>query len=64
MRACLKKQRAHLAQVVIDDRLAAPIAQRLDQLADPDTGQLRLVVQQPMDLLLKRVELGWSPRTL
>ena len=35
-----RKQRPHLAQVVIEDRLAARIAQRRDQLTDPLPGQL------------------------
>jgi hypothetical protein len=42
-----QKQRAHLAQVVIDDRLAADKAERLDQLPDPDARQLRVLAKQP-----------------
>ena len=38
-----REQRPHLAQVVIDDRLARPAAQRLKQLADPDPGQRRIL---------------------
>src|SRR6202007_1022832 len=57
-----QKQRAHLAQVVIDDRLAADKAERLDQLPDPDARQLRVLAKQPVDLLLERIELGRSLR--
>ncbi len=51
-----REQRPDLAQVVIDDRLARPAAQRLQQLADPDAGQLRVLAQQPVDLVLKRLQ--------
>jgi hypothetical protein len=51
------KQRPDLAQVVIEDRLAALPAQRLDQLVDTNTGQVRVLVQQPRDLGLERIEL-------
>ena len=43
-------------RVVIDDRLARPTAQRLQQLADPDPGQLRVLAQQPVDLVLERLQ--------
>ena len=53
-----REQRPDLAQVVIDDRLAAREAQRLDQLADPLTpGSFGSLAQQPMDLVLERIEL-------
>lgn len=51
------EQRPHLAQIVIEDRLAAIPPQRLEQLADPNPGQSRITVQQPMDLRLEPVEL-------
>src|SRR5215211_3268892 len=54
------KQRPHLAQVVFDDRLAAVEA----QLADPLPGQPRIALQQPVDLLLKRVQLRAARRAL
>ena len=44
------KQRPHLAQVAIDDRLAAIEPQRRDELPDPLPGQLRVGLQQPVDL--------------
>jgi hypothetical protein len=37
--------------VIIEDRLAARVAQPLDQLADPLTGQLWIIAKQPMDLV-------------
>jgi hypothetical protein len=52
-----REQRAHLAKVVIDDRLAARKAQRRDQFPDALARQLRISLQQPMDLILERVEL-------
>ena len=42
-----REQRADLAQIVIDDRLADGAAQRLQQLPNPDAGQLRIALQQP-----------------
>ena len=56
-----REQRPHLAQVVIDDRLAAIEAQRRDQLPDPLTRQRRIAVEQPMDLVLERIELRRPP---
>ena len=53
-----RKQRAHLAQVVIEDRPPALIAGLLDQLAHAGAGHLRLGRQQPVDLLLVGVQLG------
>ena len=52
-----RKQPPHLAQIVIDDRLAAIEAKRRDQLTDTLAGQLRIGPQQPMDLVLERIEL-------
>jgi hypothetical protein len=57
------EQRADLAQVVIDDRLAPVEPQRRDQLTDPLPGHRRVLAQQPMDLRLKRVELRARRRT-
>ena len=51
------QQRPDLAQVVIDDRLAAVEPQRRDQLPDPLSAHRRLVAKQPMDLRLERIEL-------
>jgi hypothetical protein len=58
------EQRPDLAQVVVDDRLLPIEAERLDQLPDPDAGQLRIAAQQPVDLILKRVQLRRPPRAL
>ncbi len=63
MRARPLEQRAHLPQIVIDDRLAAIEPERRDQLTDPDTGQRRICSQQLVDLLLKRVKLRRTHRT-
>ena len=52
-----REQRPHLAQVVIDDRLATLKAQRHDQLPDTLAGQLRISLQQPVDLVLERIKL-------
>ena len=52
-----QEQRPHLAQVVIDDRLAAIEPKRRDQLPDPLTRQPRIAAKQPMDLVLERIEL-------
>jgi hypothetical protein len=52
-----REQRPHLAQVVIDDRLAAIKPQRRDQLPDALARQLRIGLQQPVDLVLERIEL-------
>jgi hypothetical protein len=49
-----REQRPDLAQVVIDDRLAAIEAQRRDQLPDALPRQLRVLAQQPVDLVLER----------
>src|SRR5215218_8960482 len=51
------KQRPHLPQVVIDDRLAAIKAQRSDQLPDPLPRHPRVGLQQPVDLVLERIQL-------
>jgi hypothetical protein len=57
-----QKQRPHLAQVVVEDRLAARVAEPGDQLADARAGQARLGAEQTVDLLLERVELGGTER--
>ena len=57
VRARRQEQRADLTQVVIDDRLGAIEPERLDQLPDPDPRELRIILQQPMNLLLERVKL-------
>jgi hypothetical protein len=57
-------QRTQLAHVVIEDRLATRVAQRLHQLADPLGRDPRVVLQQPLDLLLERVELRPPRRAL
>jgi hypothetical protein len=59
-----REQRPHFAQIVIDDRLAAIKALLRDQLADALTRQLRVPAQQPMDLVLERVQLRARPRAL
>jgi len=51
------EHRAHLTQVVIDDRLAAIKPKRRDQLPDPLPSDLRVIPEQPVDLILKRIEL-------
>ncbi len=53
------KQRAHLAQVIVDDRLRTGKAERLDQLSNPDAGELGVATQQLVDLLLERIEFRW-----
>jgi hypothetical protein len=58
------EHRPDLAQVVVEDRLGAVIAQFLDQLADPLARDPRVVLQQAMDLVLERVELRRSRRAL
>jgi hypothetical protein len=45
MRARALEQRAHLPQIVIDDRLATVEPERLDQLTHPDPGQRRIPAQ-------------------
>jgi hypothetical protein len=57
VRARPEKQRPHPAQVIVRDRLAAYEAERLDQLAHPHPRQPRIVLQQPMDLVLERIQL-------
>jgi hypothetical protein len=51
------EQRPDLTQIVIDDRLAAIEPQRLDQLPDPLPRHRRILPEQPVDLVLKRIEL-------
>jgi hypothetical protein len=57
MRPLPFEQRPHLTQIVIQDRLAAVEPERLDQLADADPRQLRILLQQPTDLVPKRLQL-------
>ena len=57
MRAQPQEHRADLAQVVINDRLAAIEPQRLDLLPHPHARELRVVLQQPVDLVLGRIQL-------
>src|SRR4051812_26402315 len=57
VRACLEMQRAHLAQVVVDDRLRAREAEGRELLADDNAGQRRISGEQAVDLVLERVEL-------
>jgi hypothetical protein len=57
-------KRAQLAHVVVEDRLAALIAELLDQLADPLGGDPRVLLQQPLDVVLERGELRRSRRAL
>jgi len=52
-----REQRPHFAQIVIDHRLARLAAQRLEQLPNPNARQLRIGAQQPVNLVLERVEL-------
>ena len=56
------EQRPHVAQIVIDDRLAAIEPQRRDQLTDPLAGHLGVTAQQLVDLVLERIQL--RPRSL
>src|SRR6202041_1278899 len=55
VRAGALKQRAHLPQIVINDRLAAIEPERLDQFPNPDTGQRWLAAQQLPGLFPERV---------
>src|SRR5215213_1463607 len=52
-----REQRADFAQVVVDDRLAAIETELHDQLADALPRQLRIRPEQPVDLVLERIEL-------
>ena len=55
--------RAHLAQVVVEDRLAAFEAELRDQLADAGAGHAVVALQQALDLLLEGVEFGGRLRS-
>jgi hypothetical protein len=57
-------ERPGLGQVVVEDRPAAVVAERLDQLADALAGQPRIVLQQTVDLALEGVELRRPRRAL
>jgi hypothetical protein len=54
IRAPRQIARAQLAQVVVEDRLRALVAELLDQLPDPLAGQARIAAQQPIDLVAER----------
>src|SRR5215211_655055 len=56
------EDRAQLAQVVVEDRLAAVVAGLGDQLADPGVGDPPLLAQQAGDLVAVRVELRGGGR--
>src|SRR5262249_54667235 len=58
-----QKQRPHLAQVVVEDRLAPGVALLLEQLPHPLTGKPRLRTQQPVHLVAERIELRRPRRT-
>jgi hypothetical protein len=58
-----REQRTDLTQVLIEDRPAAREALLDDQLADTRGRQARIQAQQPVDLLLMGLELGWPRRT-
>ncbi len=51
------KQRPDLAQVVVEDRLAALVAELGQPLAHDRPRQARVLAQQPVDLLPERLEL-------
>src|SRR6266536_2853735 len=57
-----QKQRPHLAQVIVEDRLGADVALLLEQLAHPLARQPRIQTQQPLHLVAKRVELRRARR--
>lgn len=57
-----REQRPDLAQIVVDDRLAAIEAQWHDQPPDALARQLWVRLQQPVDLVLERVELAHHAR--
>src|SRR5215211_4917276 len=59
-----REQGPHLAQVVIDNRLAAVEALLRDQLADALAGQLWVLAQQLADLVLEHIELRACRRAL
>ena len=48
--------RAHLSDVVIDQRLAADEAQLADQLKHPDRRQPRILAQLSLNLVVERIE--------
>ena len=52
-----QKQRPHLTQVIVEDRLAARIALLLKHLAQPLARQPRIVTQQPVHLVAERIQL-------
>ena len=52
MRPPPQKQRPDLTQLVIRDRLAAVEPQRLDLLTHTHARKLRIVLEQPVDLIL------------
>jgi hypothetical protein len=54
--------RAELAQVVVEDRLRALVAELLDQLPDPLARQARIAAQQAIDLVAEGIELRGPSR--
>ena len=56
------EQRPDLHEVLVQDRLAAPVALLDQDLEDAFAGDLRILVEQTQDLALEWVELGGSPR--
>ncbi len=52
-----REQRPHVTQIVINDRLPTHIPQRLDLLPHQHPAQQRLILQQPMNLVLERLKL-------
>ena len=56
--------RTHLAQVCVEDGLVTHVSERRDELADAHVGQARVLLEQTMDLVLERVELGGQRRAL
>jgi hypothetical protein len=61
-----EEERPDLADVLLEDRLATGIAERLQELAQPDRWHPRLGLQEAVDLRLERIELrgGRRPRVL
>jgi hypothetical protein len=58
------EQQPDLAQMIVKDRPAAVVAERLEQLAHPLPGNPRISLQKPSDLVLERIELRRPRRTL
>jgi hypothetical protein len=56
-----RKQRPHLTHVVVEDCLRAVEADLAQQLAHALAGNARILAQQPVNLVLERVELRGAP---